>query len=112
MNFKAMIIGIFAVLIIYFFRPWLHPFAIYFYKNPIIIEVFLIWAVLHHIFSRKSNKRKKRPVVIEGEELTGDIFQSVLFTSSITILFFMLMLASFFSNFIVPLELSRTLDYS
>ena len=99
MNIKKILLCLFAVLIIYFFRPWFHPVAIYFYKNPAIIEVVLIWAVIYFFFSRRKMKNK---------ELTINIFKS----TSVILLFFLLLFASFFSNIIVFLELPKTLKFN
>jgi hypothetical protein len=113
MDIKKFIIGILVILFVYFFRPWFHSIAIYFYKTPVLLEVILIWGVIYYFFFfRKSKNRKKKKKSIELDESGVDIFQSTYFTFSMVLLFGLLIIASFFSSFIVLLELPKTLEFN
>ncbi len=111
MDIKKIIVGVLIILVGYFFRPWFHPIVIYFYKNPAIIEVTLIWTLIYYLFFLRKRKKKKRRVEEEGE-LVMNVVQSTYFTLSIVLLFFLLIGASFFSSFIVFLELPKTLEFN
>jgi hypothetical protein len=110
MDYKKIVGVLIVISLLYFFRPWFHPVVMYFYKNPIVIEVVLIWAVIHFLFFRVPKKKKGKGVALE--ELAVDTFQSPYLIISAVILLFLLLFASFFSNYIVLLELPHTLEYN
>jgi len=110
---KNLLTGLFILIIIsiiYFFRPWMHSFVIYFVRNPIFIEIILIWGIISWFLFRKRKYWRKPKVKIIGEEETN-IFIPFYINFSIALLFFLFMIGSVFSGIIVPLELSHTLDY-
>jgi len=109
MDYKKLIGIIIVIGLIYFFRPWFHGLVMYFYKNPTIIEVLLIWFVIYYIFNQPKKKKGKG---IALEELAVDTFQSPRGILLAALLIFLLIFASLFSYYIVLLELPHTLQYN
>ncbi len=52
-NFVKWVPLLFAGLVLWFIRPWLHSTAMIIYKNPFIIEIIVIGFVLQKLFFRK-----------------------------------------------------------
>ncbi|RLJ01032.1 MAG: hypothetical protein DRP06_00540, partial [Candidatus Aenigmatarchaeota archaeon] len=113
---KNLLGGLFILIIvsiIYFFRPWLHSMVIYFVKNPIIIEIVLIWVIVNWFLLKKGGKysQRKKPRVEVIGDVEMNMFRPSYLNFSMMLFFLLFMVASVFSGVIVPLELSHTLDY-
>ncbi len=113
---KKLFTGLFILIIvsiIYFFRPWIHSFVIYFVRNPIFIEIVLVWGVVNWFLLKRKGKhsQKRKPQVEVMDDVEINILGSSYINFSVMLLFFLIMAASIFSGIIVPLELSHTLNY-
>ncbi len=113
---RKLFMGLFILIIfsiIYFFRPWLHSFVIYFVKNPIIIEIVLIWGIVNWFLLKRKGKhsQKKKPQVEVMDDVEINVFRPSYMNFSMMLFFFLFMISSVFSGIIVPLELSHTLEY-
>ncbi len=107
------IIGIIIVVgVLYFFRPWFHGLIMYFYKNPAILELIAVWFVIYFLFFGKPKKKSEKRKGVEQEELAVETFQSPYGALLGILLIFFLIIGSFFSHYIVFLELPHTLNYN
>jgi len=108
-NVKKIIVLGAIIGLLYFFRPWFHDFAMYFYKNPVVLELIAIWLVLYFLFSEKPKKKRRG---ISENELAVETFQSIRGILLGILLIFFLMGGVMFSQYIVFLELPNTLNYN
>ncbi len=88
-------------------RPWLHDIAMYFYTNPLIIEVVVIWYLLHRfVFARKQKKIKT--ITDDGIEQT---VAQVNFLSYF-VLFALLVFAGTLSGILPQLHIINELEHT
>jgi len=112
-NFSGVLIKIIIIIFIlavfvWYFRPWLHGFFMFFYKTPIVIE-FLVVLFFLYIFIFKKRKSKMRVHTLKNGELaTKDINFSI---PLLVIIMLFIMLSPLFSSLMPQLHLVNELDY-
>ncbi len=82
---------------LWFFRPWFHDWLIVLYKNPALIQAFIIWLLLSKIFIFKEK---------------SDLAESVKICFSVFLLVLLLSFTGFVSTYLPKLYLAKTLEYN
>lgn len=96
---KLVVIIIFILGIIYFFRPWLHSFAMILYTNPALIQLLIIWLLLNKY-------------VLKTNLFQDDYSKVPLIMFSMFLLFAVLIVGIFFGQIMPQLHLASSLEYT
>ncbi len=111
---KINIIGLIPLLIIlgliWYFRPWFHSTFMFFYTNPIFIEVIVVWFVIHKLFL--GSRKRSRQFLIEGMETPVDTAPMMKFFTSIFVLLLLLSGTALFTSLMPQLHLVNELEYN
>ncbi|PIN68930.1 hypothetical protein COV93_07355 [Candidatus Woesearchaeota archaeon CG11_big_fil_rev_8_21_14_0_20_43_8] len=97
--------GVILLGLLWYFRPWFHGFVMGVYRNPLMLELIVLWVVLHFTYFR----RKGSGVVVNT--LTGP--KTVKFSmGSILMLVLLLFISPIFSNIAPQLDVVNSLHYT
>jgi hypothetical protein len=106
---KRIAVVLIIVGILWYFRPWLHDSLMLFYVNPVIIEIFVVWLLIHKLVS--GSKRFKSGVFTSTEnQLEVGISTNTLI--SLSLLFTLLIFGVVFTIFMPKIHVANEIEYS
>jgi hypothetical protein len=108
--FRKIITILIIVGLLWYFRPWFHEFLMIFYVNPIIIEIFIIWLVIHKLLF-SSGKPIIKLSVISGEQ-SEEIGIDMKTLLSFSLLFVLLMFGMIFTVIIPKVHIANEINYN
>jgi hypothetical protein len=97
-------------LILWFFRPWFHDLFMLFYTKPVILELLIVWFILHKLLVR--GKKKKLGVDTEmGMKVVIDPRYIMRLMGSICILIVFLIAGFTFASIMPQVHVVNELNY-
>lgn len=102
-NFAGLFLVAAALLLLWFFRPWFHGFAMAFYRNPILIELFVLLYLLNRYLFRGASPLHHLPHEYRQQASMGII---------LILLFAVMPAVSIIGQVLPQAYLASHLDYS
>jgi len=99
------------ILVLWFFRPWFHGFFMMFYKNPIIIQLVVIWFIVHKTLLKNSKKVLKIDTEIDTGVVVNPIYMTRI-AGSILLLFILITFGFMFSNIMPQVHVVNEMNYN
>ncbi len=111
-SFGRIMVKIFFVLLVlpflWYFRPWFHDFFMFFYTNPLVLEVILIFSLIYFILFKK----RKGVKLLDFKEGKFSVRKINIGFSLVPLLILILMFSPMFSSLMPQLHIVDELDYN
>ena len=98
------------VLVLWLFRPWFHDFFMMFYTNPAVLELIIVWFILHKLMVRGGKKTVSVDTEI-GTRIVVNPRYIMRMMGSVSILIIFLIGGFVFANIMPQVYVVNDLDY-